>query len=79
MYADEPAPATTMKVVVRERYGSPDVLELKTVAKPVVDDDSVLVRVRAASINAYDWHMLRGSPYLVRMMAGLRKPKRSAV
>jgi len=79
MYADEPAPATTMKVVVRERYGSPDVMELKTVAKPVVDDDSVLVRVRAASINAYDWHMLRGSPYLVRMMAGLRKPKSSAM
>jgi NADPH:quinone reductase-like Zn-dependent oxidoreductase len=79
MYADEPAPATTMKIVVRERYGSPDVLELKTVPKPAVDDDTVLVRVRAASINAYDWHMLRGSPSLVRMMSGLRKPKSSAM
>ncbi|MDP9273973.1 MAG: NAD(P)-dependent alcohol dehydrogenase [Chloroflexota bacterium] len=68
-----------MKAIVRDRYGSPEVLELKDVAKPVVDDDSVLVRVRAASINAYDWHMMRGSPYLVRMMAGLRKPKNSAM
>jgi NADPH:quinone reductase-like Zn-dependent oxidoreductase len=79
MYADEPAPATTMKIVVRERYGSPDVLELRTVPKPAVGDDTVLVRVRAASINAYDWHMLRGSPSLVRMMSGLRKPKSSAM
>ncbi len=79
MYADEPARATTMKAIVRERYGSPDVLELRDIDRPVVDDDSVLVHVRAASINAYDWHMLRGSPYLVRMMAGLRKPKSSAM
>ena len=68
-----------MKAIVRERYGSPDVLELKDVARPSIDDDSIVVRVRAASINAYDWHMLRGSPYLVRMMAGLRKPKTSAM
>jgi NADPH:quinone reductase-like Zn-dependent oxidoreductase len=78
MYADEPAPAT-MKAVVREKYGSPDVLELRDIDRPVVDDDGVLVRVRAASLNAYDWHMLRGSPYLVRMMTGLRKPKSSAM
>lgn len=67
-----------MKAIVRERYGAPDVLELRDVDRPVVDDDSVLVRVRAASINAYDWHMMRGSPYLVRMVAGLRKPKSGA-
>jgi NADPH:quinone reductase-like Zn-dependent oxidoreductase len=70
---------TTMKAIVREKYGSPDVLELKDVPKPVVDDDSALVRVRAASINAYDWHMLRGSPSLVRLVAGLRKPKSSSM
>src|SRR5438309_8914395 len=69
----------TMKAIIRERYGSPDVLELRNIERPQIDDDSVLVRVRAASINAYDWHMLRGSPYLVRMVAGLRKPKSSAM
>jgi len=79
MYAEEPAQAITMKAIVRERYGSPDVLELKDVDRPVVDDDSVLVRVRAASINAYDWHMMRGLPFLVRMSEGLRKPKSSAM
>src|SRR5205823_10178873 len=70
---------TTMKAIVRERYGSPDVLELKNIDRPAIDDDSMLLRVRAASINAYDWHMLRGSPSLVRLMAGLRKPKSSAM
>ena len=79
MGADEPAQGTTMKAIVRERYGSPDVLELKDLDKPVIDDDSVLVRVRAASINAYDWHMMRGSPYLARMSEGLRKPKNIAM
>jgi NADPH:quinone reductase-like Zn-dependent oxidoreductase len=69
----------TMKAVVRERYGSPDVLELRDVEKPAVDDDSILVRVRAASLNAYDWHMLRGSPFLARIVSGLRKPKSSAM
>ena len=70
---------TTMKAIVRERYGSPDVLRLRDIDRPVIDDDGVLVRVRAASINAYDWHMMRGSPSLVRLMAGLRKPKSSAM
>jgi len=79
MAANAPAHQTTMKAIVRERYGPPDVLKLKDVDRPAVDDDSVLVRVRAASINAYDWHMMRGSPYLVRMVAGLRKPKSSAM
>ncbi|TME31371.1 MAG: NAD(P)-dependent alcohol dehydrogenase [Chloroflexi bacterium] len=68
-----------MKAIVRERYGSPDVLKLRDIDRPVIDDDGVLVRVRAASINAYDWHMMRGSPSLVRLMAGLRKPKSSAM
>src|SRR2546430_4416126 len=79
VYADETALVTTMKAIVRDRYGSPDVLKLKDVKKPEIDDDGVLVRVRAASINAFDWHMMRGSPYLVRMMSGLRKPKSPAM
>ena len=52
-----------MKAIVYHRYGSPDVLELQEIAKPVVDEDSVLVRVRAAPVNAMDWHMMRGLPY----------------
>ena len=79
VYADESAGTTAMKAVVRERYGSPDVLVVKDVPRPTVDEDSVLVRVRAASINAYDWHMLRGRPFLVRMVAGLRAPKTRAM
>jgi NADPH:quinone reductase-like Zn-dependent oxidoreductase len=64
-----------MKAIVRETYGSPDVLELRDVAIPVPGDGSVLIRVRAASVNALDWHLLRAEPSLVRMMAGLRKPR----
>ncbi len=79
VYADEPALATTMKAIVRDRYGSPDVLKLKDVDKPMIDDDGVLVRVRAASINAYDWHVMRGQPSLVRFYYGLRKPKSGAM
>ena len=66
-----------MKAIVQPEYGSPDVLQLQQVEKPVVDDDDVLVRVRASSVNALEWHMLTGLPYLVRPQAGLRKPKRA--
>ena len=73
------APATplhrdgTMKAIVQDRYGSPtDVLQLKEVDKPVVDDDRVLVRIRAASVNALDWHLTGG---LARMVLGLRRPR----
>jgi NADPH:quinone reductase-like Zn-dependent oxidoreductase len=68
-----------MKAFLRHRYGSPDVIELAEIEQPTVDDDGVLVRVRAASVNAYDWHVLRGKPYLVRTSEGLRRPKQAAV
>ena len=69
-----------MKAIAYEEYGSPDVLELKDVRKPNVEDDRVLVRVRAASANPYDWHFMRGVPYIARLMAtGLRKPKHSVL
>lgn len=68
-----------MKAIVHERYGPPDVLELREVDKPVVADDAVLVRVRAASVNPFDWHMLTGTPYLARLVAGLRRPKDGVV
>ncbi len=65
----------TMKAVVHRCYGSPDVLELEEVAKPTPADNEVLVKIHAASVNPYDWHELRGSPYFIRLGSGLGKPK----
>ncbi|WP_031148565.1 NAD(P)-dependent alcohol dehydrogenase [Streptomyces erythrochromogenes] len=64
-----------MKAIVQDRYGSPGVLELREVERPPVGDREVLVRVRAASVNARDWHLMRGDPYLARLVLGLRRPK----
>ena len=65
-----------MKAVVYCDYGSPDVLRLETIAKPACADDQVLLRVRAASVNPLEWHLMRGTPYVARLMGmGLRKPK----
>ena len=62
-----------MKAIVQRRYGSPDRLALEEIDTPPLEDDRVLVRTRAASVNAYDWHMMRGQPYF-RLMSGLRRP-----
>lgn len=66
-----------MKAIVQDRYGSPDdVLQLREIDKPVVADDEVGVRVRAASVHPDVWHVVTGRPYVVRLMgAGLLKPK----
>ena len=64
-----------MKAVVYTDYGSPDVLEIRDIKKPVPNDDQVLVKVRAASINPLDWHFIEGTPYIMRLGVGLRKPK----
>ena len=64
-----------MKAVRYHKYGSPDVLRCEEVEKPAPGDDEVLIRVRAASVNPLDWHFMRGLPYMVRMVAGLGKPK----
>ena len=64
-----------MKAIVYRRYGSPDVLEYEEIEKPTPGDHEVLIKVHAASVNPADWHFLRGRPYLVRVMTGLRKPK----
>jgi NADPH:quinone reductase-like Zn-dependent oxidoreductase len=64
-----------MKAIVRDRYGSPDVLELREIEKPELTDDGMLVRVRASSVNPVDWHLMRGEPYLLRLSDGLRRPK----
>ncbi len=64
-----------MKAVVMERYGTPDVLELRDVAKPAPKADEVLVRVHAASVNDWDWGLLQGAPFVNRMLHGLFTPK----
>jgi NADPH:quinone reductase-like Zn-dependent oxidoreductase len=69
------APANPMKAVVYCDYGVPN-LKLQDIEKPTPADDQLLVRVRAASVNPYDWHFVEGTPYLIRAMGvGLRKPK----
>src|SRR5690606_14960584 len=79
-YTNDPdrstAPRPTMRAVVHDRYGPPDVLAVRTIDVPGPGPDEVLVRVAAASVNPLDWHFLTGTPYLVRLMAGLRRPKR---
>src|SRR5258708_30525438 len=66
---------TQMKAIVYTKYGPPEVLQLKEVAKPVPKDNEVLVKVHAASANALDWHLMRGAPFLARLAGWLRKPK----
>ncbi len=66
-----------MKAIVRTKYGSPDVLQLREVEKPVAGDDEVLVKIHAVSVNAMDWHRMRGKPFLFRIILGFPKPKAS--
>jgi NADPH:quinone reductase-like Zn-dependent oxidoreductase len=64
-----------MKAIVKDRYGSPDVLRVEEIEKPEPNEEQVLVRVHASSVNAHDWHMMRGKPYIARLTEGLRRPK----
>ncbi|MEM7132534.1 MAG: NAD(P)-dependent alcohol dehydrogenase [Chloroflexota bacterium] len=64
-----------MKAFVRDRYGPPDVLKLEEVQKPTPEENQVLVKVHAASVNPLDWHLLRADPFLVRLQMGFLKPK----
>lgn len=68
-----------MKAVVYNRYGSPDALELTELEKPVPGDREVRVQVHAVSINSWDWDLLRGVPFVNRLMAGVLKPKRITI
>jgi NADPH:quinone reductase-like Zn-dependent oxidoreductase len=79
---DGPEPSTgretTMKAIVQDRYGGPEVLEFREIDRPVPTDDQVLVRVHAAGLHRGDWHVMTGLPYLIRLVVptlGLRKPK----
>lgn len=65
-----------MKAIVQERFGPPDVLQIEDIGVPEPGPDDVLVRVQAAALNPYDWHMLRGDPRIARLMGvGLTRPK----
>lgn len=66
-----------MKAIVQERFGPPDILHLADIDRPEVGANQVLVRVRAAALNPYDWHMMRGDPFVARLMGGvgLTRPK----
>jgi NADPH:quinone reductase-like Zn-dependent oxidoreductase len=67
-----------MKAIVYTKFGSPDVLQLKEVEKPIPGDNEILIKVHAASANAYDWRHVRADPFLIRLMgAGLIKPRHS--
>lgn len=72
-----PSRTTTMKAVVQPTYGSPEVLQFTDIARPTPNDDEVLVHVRAASIGAWDWHDMRGDPYVMRVLGrSLRTPSK---
>ena len=69
-----------MKAIVHTKYGPPDILQFKDVAQPVPLDDEVLVEVRAASVNAYDWHCLTADVFLIRLMGkGLLRPRQTTL
>src|SRR4051812_36192319 len=59
-------PGNSMKAIVYCDYGGPEVLRLEDVPKPAPNDDQVLVKIRAASVNPLDWHYIRGIPYIAR-------------
>lgn len=69
------AEAARMRAVVFDRYGPPDVLRLEEVPAPVPSGDQVLVRVAAAGVAAGDWHLMRGKPFPIRLMTGVRRPR----
>lgn len=65
----------TMKAILQERYGKSGVLSLQEAEMPAIGADGVLVQVRASSVNAMEWHLIRGRPYFARLSMGVRRPK----
>ena len=72
----EPVIPETMSAIVARRYGTAEVLQMETVPTPTPGKGEVLIRVEASSLNSLDWHYLTGMPYFMRLMVGLRRPKR---
>jgi len=68
--------STTMRAVVQDRYGTPDVLRVETIAVPDIRDDEVLIRVEGAGLDRGTWHLVTGLPLLARLESGIRHPKR---
>lgn len=68
-----------MKAIKYFKYGSSDVLYLSDAEKPSPNENELLVKVLASSVNAGDWHLMRGKPFMVRMMYGLFKPKQQVL
>src|SRR5580658_5662760 len=64
-----------MQAIVYRRYGPPEVIEYEELDKPVPTLGEVLIQVRAASVNPYDWHFIRGTPSFIRLFTGIRAPK----
>ena len=64
-----------MKAIVQKGYGWPDTLKLREIETPTCGDDGVLVEVHAASLNALDWHLVRGVPIFLRMLEAIGAPK----
>ena len=64
-----------MKAIVQDKYGSADALELRDIDRPEIGDTDVLVHVHAASVHVGDWILMTGTPFVMRMATGLRKPK----
>ena len=70
----------SMKAIVQDEYGSPDVLELRNIHIPEINDDEVLVRVHAAGVGRDVWHVMSGLPYPIRLAGyGLRAPKNPVI
>ena len=64
-----------MKAIVYQNFGSPDILRFKEIDKPTPADNEVLIKVRAASVNPLDWKLMKGGPFLLRLLLGLGKSK----
>jgi NADPH:quinone reductase-like Zn-dependent oxidoreductase len=64
-----------MKAIVYQNFGSPDILRCEEIAKPTPGNNEVLIKIRAASINPFDWKLMKGGPLIVRILLGLGKPK----
>jgi len=74
--APSPGASPRMKAIVYREYGAPDVLRLEEIEKPVPDDNQLLIKVRAASVNPLDWHYMEGTPYIGRLLGfGLLQPR----